>query len=110
MMEPQGEPAGNLKGKFAGLLGQCGLLCYTQWLPRLSSPSRVELPLPFVTDSLQLFVQLSLALISSFLQLSFPSFLLPTAAHSAIPSICKMDSPQDSSSVDHQENQQAKSS
>lgn len=41
MMEPQGEPAGNLKGKFAGLLGRCGLpLLYSVVAsPFLSVPS-----------------------------------------------------------------------
>jgi hypothetical protein len=44
MMEPQGEPAGNLKGKFAGLLGAvCSAIlsgCLALPLrPGLSSPS-----------------------------------------------------------------------
>jgi hypothetical protein len=81
-MEPQGVPAGNLKGKFAGLLGRCGLLCYTQWLPHPPSPSRVELPFPFVAD-LFTFRQ---ALISSLLDYFVPFFSLPTAIHSANPS------------------------
>jgi hypothetical protein len=78
MMEPQGVPAGNLKRKFAGLLGE---VCSAILSGCLALPLRPELssPFPLVADSLLLFGFFRFALISS---LSHPHSPVPFIADS----------------------------
>lgn len=91
-MKPKVEPAGNLKRKFAG------------WLALVVVASRslgVQLPLPPRKLSI-------LASIAS--AITLPLLLLLSPAVTLSPGFHNMDSPQDTPSADHHDDQQAKSS
>ena len=90
-MEPKVEPAGNLKGKFAGWLALVGVA---------SRSLGVELPL---SPGSFLSLRQSASAITSLL-------LLLSPAVTPSPGFHNMDSPQDTPSADHHDDQQAKSS
>jgi hypothetical protein len=87
----KGEPAGNLKGKFAGWIA-LGLLVSSPLASRLLAP---------------LAAWLSTAAPNSAISLPFRPFL---TGRLSLSRFHKMDSPQDTPSTDHHDDQQAKSS
>jgi hypothetical protein len=90
-VEPKGEPAGNLKGKFAGMDSAC-------WCVLLSLRSLLA---PFLLAGFQRHQ------LASAISTPFRPFLTGCLSLSRSH---QMDSPQDTPSADHQDDQQAKSS